>query len=155
MSGYTEIALLQYELEKLRARVAELEERRCEVCGYAEHHREHTGCLRKQVSSLKAELREIYAAIDDPACDLTLTAAECIKKLKADNESLRKDAERYRWLRDATGETPLRPAAFGSEMYPDMRLKLDFPTIVSYDAVGNVTTLDQAIDAAIAKGELE
>ena len=42
--------------------------------------------LRNQVSSLKAELREICAAIDDPACDLTLTAVECIKKLKADNE---------------------------------------------------------------------
>ena len=55
MSGYNEIALLQYEIEKLRARVVELEERRCEVCGYAEHHREHTGCLRNQVSSLKAE----------------------------------------------------------------------------------------------------
>ena len=96
MSGYTEIALLQYELAKLHTRVAELEERRCEVCGYAEHHREHTGCLRNQVSSLKAELREINAAIDDPACDLTHTAAECIKKLKAENESLRKDAEQWR-----------------------------------------------------------
>ena len=73
-------------LKELRARVAELEERRCEVCGYAEHHREHTGCLRNQVSSLKAELREICAAIDDPACDLTLTTVECIKKLKAENE---------------------------------------------------------------------
>ena len=108
--------------------------------------------LLNQVSTLKVELREICAAIDDPACDLTLTTVECIKKLKAENESLRKDAERYRWLRDATGETPLRPAAFGGEMYPDMRLKLDFPTIVSYDAVGNVTTLDQAIDA-MAQGE--
>lgn len=146
MSGYTEIALLQYELAKLHTRVADLE--------YAEHHREHTGCLRNQVSSLKAELREICDAINDPACDLTLTTVECIKKLKAENESLRKDAERYRWLRDATGETPLRPAAFGGEMYPDMRLKLDFPTIVSYDAVGNVTTLDQAIDA-LAQGEHE
>ena len=56
--------------------------------------------LRNQVSILKAELREICAAIDDPACDLTLTAAECIKKFRAENESLRKDAERYRWLRD-------------------------------------------------------
>ena len=91
MSGYTEIALLQYELAKLYTRVVELEERRCEVCGYAEHHREHTGCLRKQVSSLKAELREICAAIDDPACDLTLTTVECIKKLKAENESLKWD----------------------------------------------------------------
>ena len=107
MSGYTEIALLQYELAKLRAelaakdeviaeagemlamrdrQLAALEERRCEVCGYAEHHREHTGCLRNQVSSLKAELREICAAIDDPASDLTLTAVECIKKLKGENE---------------------------------------------------------------------
>lgn len=109
----------------------------------------------RQLAALKAELREICTAIDDPAGDLTLTTVECIKKLKAENESLRKDAERYRWLRDATGETPLRPAAFGSEMYPDMRLKLDFPTIVSYDAVGNVTTLDQAIDTAMAKGEQE
>lgn len=106
----------------------------------------------RQLAALKAELREICAAIDDPACDLTLTAVECIKKLKVENESLRKDAERYRKLRDATGETPLRPAAFGGEMYHDMRLKLDFPTIVSYDAVGNVTTLDQAIDA-MAQGE--
>ena len=52
--------------------------------------------LRNQVSSLKAELREICAAIDDPACDLTLTTVECIKKLKAENESLRKDAELWR-----------------------------------------------------------
>jgi hypothetical protein len=42
--------------------------------------------LRNQVSTLKVELREICAAIDDPACDLTLTAVECIKKLKAENE---------------------------------------------------------------------
>ena len=56
MSGYTEIALLQYEIEKLRA----------------------------ERSALRAELREICAAIDDPACDLTHTAAECIKKIKAE-----------------------------------------------------------------------
>ena len=42
--------------------------------------------LRNQVYGLKAELREICAAIDDPACDLTLTTVECIKKLKAENE---------------------------------------------------------------------
>jgi len=40
----------------------------------------------RQLAALKAELREICAAIDDPACDLTLTAVECIKKLKAENE---------------------------------------------------------------------
>ena len=52
--------------------------------------------LLNQVSSLKAELREICATIDDPACDLTLTAVECIKKLKAESEALRRDAERWR-----------------------------------------------------------
>ena len=38
------------------------------------------------LAALKAELREICAAIDDPANDLTLTTVECIKKLKAENE---------------------------------------------------------------------
>ena len=59
MSGYTEIALLQYELEKLRARVAELEERRCEICGYAEHHREHTSCLRTQLAAAQEEIKTV------------------------------------------------------------------------------------------------
>ena len=54
--------------------------------------------LRAELAALKAELREICAAIDDPACDLTLTAVECIKKLKAENESLKLDAERWRML---------------------------------------------------------
>lgn len=40
--------------------------------------------LLNQVSTLKVELREICAAIDDPASDLTLTTVECIKKLKAE-----------------------------------------------------------------------
>ena len=55
MSGFTEIALLQYELAKLHTRVAELEERRCEICGYAEHHREHTSCLRTQLTAAQEE----------------------------------------------------------------------------------------------------
>ena len=46
--------------------------------------------LETELAALKAELREICAAIDDPACDLTLTTVECIKKLKAENESLLK-----------------------------------------------------------------
>ena len=60
MSGYTEIALLQYEIKKLRA----------------------------ERSALRAELREICTALDDAACDLVPTAVECIKKLKAENGSL-------------------------------------------------------------------
>lgn len=42
--------------------------------------------LQAENIQLKKELREICAAIDDPAIDLTLTAVECIKKLKAENE---------------------------------------------------------------------
>ena len=83
MSGYTEIALLQYELEKLRARVAELEEENTAIVKTIQ--RDTLTSLR-QLAALKTELCEICAAIDDPACDLTLTAVECIKKLKADNE---------------------------------------------------------------------
>ena len=32
-----------------------LEERRCEICGYAEHHREHTSCLRTQLAAAQEE----------------------------------------------------------------------------------------------------
>ena len=49
-------------------------------------HVPENGEPHQQLAALKAELREICAAIDDPACDLTLTAVECIKKLKAENE---------------------------------------------------------------------
>ena len=52
--------------------------------------------LETELAALKAELREICAAIDDPAGDLTLTAVECIKKLKVENESLKRDAEQWR-----------------------------------------------------------
>lgn len=105
-----------------------------------------------QLAALKAELREICAAIDDPACDLTLTAVECIKKLKAESESLRKDAERYRWLRDVMsksigGGVEVNDAALvyetsepGEEVrvywYPDTPIGF-------YDSKGS--TLDEAI----------
>ena len=105
------IAERNVDIEQLRQRVAELEERRCEVCGYAEliaeleHIREQKNRLwfefsiaTQQLAALKAELREICAAIDDPACDLTLTAVECIKKLKAENEGLKRDAERLDFI---------------------------------------------------------
>ena len=72
-------AQLQFEIAEQRADHMKLVE---------ENHE-----LRQQLAALKAELREICAAIDDPACDLTLTAVECIKRLKADNESLKLDAE--------------------------------------------------------------
>lgn len=69
-------------------------------------------------------------------------------------EHVERDAARWRYLKSATGETPLRPAAYGAE-FPDIRLRFDFQTIVSYDAVGNQIELDDAIDAAIAAREGE
>lgn len=42
-----------------------LDERRCEVCGYAEHHREHTGCLRKQIEKLTAERDAALARLSE------------------------------------------------------------------------------------------
>ena len=82
-------------IEQLTARVRELEEeqRIAELIAELEHIREQKNRLwfefsiaTQQLATLKAELREICAAIDDPACDLTLTAVECIKKLKGENE---------------------------------------------------------------------
>jgi len=35
----------------LEEEIERLSERRCEICGYAEHHREHTGCLRTQLAA--------------------------------------------------------------------------------------------------------
>ena len=59
------IANKNIEIEQLRQRVQELEERRCEVCGYAEHHREHTGCLRVKVKELTAERDALKQQRDD------------------------------------------------------------------------------------------
>ena len=40
------------QVEKLTKERDALRSRRCEVCGYLEHEREHTGCLREQVAAL-------------------------------------------------------------------------------------------------------
>lgn len=48
-----------------------LEERRCEICGYAEHHREHTSCLRTQLAAAQEEINE-WRGKHDVAC-LTIT----------------------------------------------------------------------------------
>lgn len=102
--------------------------------------------LRNQVSSLKTELREICTAIDDPASDLTLTTVECIKKLKVENESLKRDAERLDWVEH-------------QDFYD-----LSFAVLVDQPNDGMIAVsigegwhlgnnLREAIDAAMAKGE--
>ena len=55
--------ILRSEIAKRDARIKELEERRCEICGYAEHHREHTGCLRVFVNEQDAEISRLKGVI--------------------------------------------------------------------------------------------
>lgn len=90
--------------------------------------------LETELAALKTELREICAAIDDPACDLTLTAVECIKKLKAENESLKRDAERYRWLKNNNSPIGIYSNA-------------------DFDDCYYIHEPDETIDAAMAQGE--
>jgi hypothetical protein len=71
-----------------------------------------------------------------------------IASLVAERDALVADAERYRWLRDSVKESPLRPASYGAAEFPDMRLRFEFPALVSWaDYCGRIT-LDAAIDAA-------
>lgn len=49
----------------LEEEIERLSERRCEICGYAEHHREHTGCLRKQIEKLTAERDAALAKLSE------------------------------------------------------------------------------------------
>lgn len=105
--------------------------------------------LRNQVSSLKTELREICAAIDDPACDLTLTPVECIKKLKAENEGLKRYAERWRMLSALMflGNVECTQDADGG-----YRIELDpAENMLGVSWEGN--SPEEAIDAAMAQGE--
>lgn len=50
---------LEVAVSERDARIAKLEDRRCEICGYAEHHREHTGCLRVLVDEQAARIKEL------------------------------------------------------------------------------------------------
>lgn len=61
-----ECAFLREQVEKLTKERDDLRSRRCEVCGYLEHEREHTGCLREQLAALaeqNAKMRETLIAI--------------------------------------------------------------------------------------------
>ncbi len=110
--------------------------------------------LLNQVSTLKVELREICAAIDDPACDLTLTAVECIKKLKAENEwqpietAPKDEAVFLAWRKHATHPLMVRYepsydwfANYDGEHVYDLTHWMPLPK-------------PPAIDAAILKGEV-
>ena len=52
--------------------------------------------LREQVEKLKAELKSIDGALNDPRANLTLTTSEIIWKLKEQVEKLTKERDEYK-----------------------------------------------------------
>lgn len=97
---------------------------------------------RERIGPTHDELRALMT-------DKEWKAANGTPEPAADAGEVEKDAARYRYLRTNCKEEPLRPASYGSEIAPDMRLKHSFPVLVSYDSIGQQITLDSAIDAAI------
>ena len=71
----------------------------------------------------------------------------------ADAEALRKDAERYRWLRDKTpGEIVFDHTASQSEGGPHFLLRVPFDGEPVHNDEHSGMKLDAAIDAALAVG---
>ena len=58
-----EITALREQVEKLTKERDDLRSRRCEVCGYLEHEREHTGCLREQLAALAEQNAKMRKAL--------------------------------------------------------------------------------------------
>ena len=58
-----EIISLREQVEKLTKERDDLRSRRCEVCGYLEHEREHTGCLREQLAALAEQNKKMRAFV--------------------------------------------------------------------------------------------
>ena len=68
-----EIESLREQVEKLTKERDDLRSRRCEVCGYLEHEREHTGCLREQLAALAEQNEKMKDALKTVVDD----AEEC------------------------------------------------------------------------------
>ena len=63
-----EIISLREQVEKLTKERDDLRSRRCEVCGYLEHEREHTGCLREQLAALAEQNEKLRKVLLRLAC---------------------------------------------------------------------------------------
>ena len=61
--AWIEVATLREQVEKLTKERDDLRSRRCEVCGYLEHEREHTGCLREQLAALAEQNEKLKDAL--------------------------------------------------------------------------------------------
>src|SRR5574343_1773034 len=93
-STLMEMLEMAAELKWCRERIAALEAERDQLLARIEDtDSAENKALKRTVTMCQLELRCIANAVDDPRDNLTLTTAECI-------EALKKDAERYRWLRE-------------------------------------------------------
>lgn len=98
--------------------------------------------LRAEVAALKSELKEISIALNDPADNLIRTTPQCVTEL-------RRDAKRYRWLRnnisyyDVDADWPVEGANIPALAQVSNR--------IWYHATDDVThnTLDEAVDTAL------
>ena len=67
-----------------------------EVADMVDSLEQEVSTLREQVEKLKAELKSIDGALDDPRANLTLTTSEIIWELKEQIEKLRKERGEYK-----------------------------------------------------------
>lgn len=63
-----EVSTLREQVEKLTKERDDLRSRRCEVCGYLDHEREHTGCLREQLAALAEQNEKLRKVLLRLAC---------------------------------------------------------------------------------------
>ena len=63
--AWIEVATLREQVEKLTKERDDLRSRRCEVCGYLEHEREHTGCLREQLAAIAEQNKKMRSALTE------------------------------------------------------------------------------------------
>ena len=63
-------------------------------------YKEECESLREQVEKLKAELKSIDGALNDPRANLTLTTSEIIWELKEQVERLTKERDQYAHRKD-------------------------------------------------------
>lgn len=59
---------LKAQVEKLTKERDALRSRRCEICGYLEHEREHTGCLRVQLATIAEQNEKLRKVLLRLAC---------------------------------------------------------------------------------------
>ena len=87
-----EIESLREQVEKLTEERDALRIRRCEVCGYLEHEREHTGCLREQLAALAEQ--------NEKAKAMALSAIKRMRAAHIDCAELTDEVERLLSLPD-------------------------------------------------------